>query len=49
MVNIDRNFLITLNNPQQMLLKLLQRELFRTAEASGEITGNKIADKITNI
>ena len=37
------NFLITLNNLQQMRLKLLQK----TAEPTCDLIGNKIADKIT--
>ena len=36
------NFLITLNNLQQMRLKLLQK----TAEPTCDLIGNKIADKI---
>ena len=37
------NFLITLNNLQQMRLKLLQK----TAEPTCDLIGNKNADKIT--
>ena len=33
-----------------MLQKLLQKEQFKkTAEATGDLTGNKIADEITSI
>ena len=39
-----------LNKLQQMHLKLLQREQFKkTAEASGDSIGNKIADNITKV
>ena len=45
------------NNPQQMLLKLLQKKKKnkkkkknqKVAEATGDCIGNKIADKITNV
>ena len=30
---------------QEMRLKLLQKEQFKTAEATGDLIGNKIADK----
>ena len=37
-----------LNNLQKMRLKLLQKESFKkTAGATGDLIGNKIADKIT--
>ena len=37
-----------LNNQQKMRLKLLQKESFKkTAEATGDLVGNKIAYKIT--
>ena len=37
-----------LNNLQKMRLKLLQKESFKkTAEATGDLVGNKIAYKIT--
>ena len=43
-VNIVRNFLIML----QMQLQLPQKEQFKKiAEATGDLTGNKIANKIT--
>ena len=45
MVNAARIFLIMLNNLQQMRLKLLQR----TAEATGDLIGNKVADRITKV
>ena len=45
MVNTTKNFLIMLNNLQQMHLKLLQE----TAEATGDLIGNKIANGITKV
>ena len=45
MVNAARIFLIMLNNLQQMRLKLLQR----TAEATGDLIGNKVADRIMKV
>ena len=37
-----------LNNLQKMRLKLLQKESFKkTAGATGDLIGNKIADRIT--
>ena len=49
-VNTVRNFLIVLKNLQQMHLKLLQKEQFKkTAEATGDIIGNKNADRITKV
>ena len=45
---IVRNFLIMLNNLPQMRLKLLQLEQFKkTAKVTGDLIGNKIANKIT--
>ena len=41
----SQKLLIMLNNLQQMHLKLLQK----TAEATGDLIGNKAADKITKI
>ena len=38
-----------LNRLQQMYLKLLQKDSFKTAEATGDLTGNKIAGKITRV
>ena len=35
-----------LSNLPQKYLKLLQKEWLKTAEASGDLTGNKIANKI---
>ena len=50
MVNIARNFLIMLNNLQQICLKLLQKELLKTtAEATDDLIGNEIADKIMEV
>ena len=49
-VNIAGNLLIILNNLQQMHLKLPQKELFKkTAKATGDLTGNKVADKISKV
>ena len=45
MVNTTKNFLIMLNNLQQMHLKLLQE----TEEATGDLIGNKIANGITKV
>ena len=33
----------------EMQQKLLQKELFKTAEATGDLIGNKIADNITSV
>ena len=39
-----------LNNLQQLHLKLLQtRAIKKTAEATGDLIGNKIGDKITKV
>ena len=39
-----------INNLQQMHLKLLQKEQFeKTAEATGDLISNKIANKITRV
>ena len=38
-----------LSNLLKMHLKLLQKELFKKAGATGELIGNKIADKITRV
>ena len=49
-VNTAKNLLIMLNHLQQMHIKLLQKEYFKkTAEATGDLIGNKIADKITKV
>ena len=48
-INIVKNFWIMLNNLQQMCLKLAQcskRVVQKTEEVTGDLTGNKIADKI---
>ena len=48
-----RNLLIMLNNLQQTLkqqIKLLQKESFnKTAEATDDLIGNKIANRITKV
>ena len=47
-VNKVKNFLIMLKNLLHMHLKLLQKEQFKkTAEATGDLVPNKIANKIT--
>ena len=42
-------FLIMLNNLLQMRLELLQKEQFKTSRTTGDLIGNKIADKITRV
>ena len=53
MVNTARNFLIMLNNLLQMQLKLVPSSkiaiIQKTAEDNGDLLGNKIADKSTEI
>ena len=50
MVNIAKNVLIMQNNLQHMHSKLLQNKQFKkAAEATGNLIGNKIADKIARI
>ena len=49
MGNTNRHFLITLKNLQQMQLKLLQKSNSKTAKATGNLTVNKIAEKITKV
>ena len=50
MVNTARNLLIMLNNLLQMHLKLLQKEqINKTAETSGDLSVNKISDKMTSL
>ena len=47
--NISRKYsqkLLNHNNLLQIHLKLLQKEQFKTAEATGDLSGNKISDKI---
>ena len=45
-----KNFFIVIKNLQQMQQKLLQkREIQQTAEATDNLTGNKIADIITSV
>ena len=42
--------MITLNNLQQVHLKLLQKRVIqKTAETTGDLIGNKIANRITNV
>ena len=50
MVNIAKNFLIMCNNLQQMQLNILQKKFIqKAAEATGDLIGNKIANKITKL
>ena len=50
MVNIARNLLIKLNNLPQMKFKTVsKRAIQKTAETTGYLIGNKIADKITKV
>ena len=42
-----KNVLIILNNLQQMQLKRLRKESLKTAEATGDLIGNKITNRIT--
>ena len=50
MANIAKKFLIMLKNLQEMHLKLLQKKVIqKTAEATGDLIGNKIADKIRKV
>ena len=45
-----KNFLIVLKNQQQTQWTLHQKEHFKkTAEATGDLIGNKIVDKITSV
>ena len=47
MVDITRNLLIMLKNPQRMHLKILQKEQFKKkAETTGDLISNKIADEV---
>ena len=49
-VNIVRNFLIMLNNLQQMQIKnTSKRVIQKRAEATADVIGNIIAHKITKI
>ena len=49
MINAARNFLISLNNLLQLHLKLSERAIQKTAEATGDFSGNKITDKTINV
>ena len=50
MVNISRNFLMMLKNLLPMHLKPLQNESFKKkAEVTGDLIGNKTADKMTRV
>ena len=48
MVNTTKDFLITPSNPLWMHLKTVSKgEIQKKAEATGDLIGNKIADRIT--
>ena len=48
--NMAKDFLIKLLNLLQMHLKLIQkRAIQKTAEATDDLIGNRIADKITKV
>ena len=50
MVNTAKRFLIVLSNLQQIHLKnVSKRAIQKTAQATGDLTGNKFADKITKM
>ena len=50
MINAARNLLIMSTNLLQMLFKAASNEaISKTAEATGDSTGNKIANKTTKI
>ena len=42
-----KSFLIALRNLQQMHIKLLQKSNLKTADGADDLTGDKIANKIT--
>ena len=45
-INAVRNFLIMSNNLLQIQSKQLQKAIQEVAEATGDLIGNKIADKL---
>ena len=45
-INAVRNFLIMPNNLLQIQSKQLQKAIQEVAEATGDLIGNKIADKL---
>ena len=49
MVNIARNFLILLNNLLKSTETSSKRVIHKTAKVTGDLIGNKIADKITGV
>ena len=50
MVNIVRNFLIILNNMPEIRLKLFQKTgIQKTAEATVDLIGNKIDNRIMEV
>ena len=44
-----KNFLIVLKNLQQMHKNRIKKSNSKRAEATGDLIGNKISDKITSI
>ena len=49
MENAAKNMLVMLKNLQHMQLKLLQKSSSKTAEAMGDLFGNKIIYKFTKV
>ena len=50
MVNTAKNFLIILKKSATDTLKTSSKRVIqKTVEATGDLVGNKIADKITNV
>ena len=49
MLNTIKNFLIMLNNLQQTLEACSKRVIQKIAEATDELIGNKIADRVIKV
>ena len=49
MVNIAENVMVMLKNLLQLHLKLLQKEKLKYSGGTGDLIGNKIADKIKKV
>ena len=47
MVNTARNVLIISNNPLQMYLKVSQKAIQKTADATGDLISNTTADAVS--
>ena len=45
----NKKFFDHANNLKQMPLKLLRKKQFKSAEATGDLIGNKISNKITKV